>query len=298
MKKEIRETKNNVLCITTLSERWYAKPSVNKETGLPEYKFFPSSTWISGYYPKGKAFWRWLADKGWDEAEALKQAAGDKGSKVHFACQDIDLGIPIDIQTSKYLNPSTGQEEELTSEEIDAIVSFRDWTDKVQPELLASEITAFNEADEYAGTADKIYRIAGQIFIVDLKTGQTIWPEWELQISSYSHFDIDYKSLGISDEEWKNRKLAILQIGYRKNNNKYKFTEMEDKYSLFLHAKAIWANENPDTKPKEAEYPLIIKSEFRKDLSGTGIAKDLTQVAKTMKIIDKKTPFKHAKRSL
>jgi hypothetical protein len=263
MKKEIREIKDGVLCITTLNERWYAKPSINKETGLPEYRYFPSSTWIAGYYPKGIGFMKWLAEKGWDEAEAIKQAAGDKGSKSHYACQDIDAGQLIDIQTSKYVNPSTGQEEELTPEEIDCILSFRDWTDAVKPELLASELTAFNEAEGYAGTIDRIYRINGQILIPDLKTGQTIWPEWELQISSYSHLDIDYKALGITDEEWKNRKLAVLQIGYRKNQNRYKFTVIEDKFALFMHAKAIWANENPEAEPKEAKYPLVIQSKVR-----------------------------------
>lgn len=265
MEREIREIKDGVLCITTLNERWYAKPSINKETGLPEYRFFPSSTWIAGHYPKGIGFWKWLADKGWNEAEAIKQAAGDKGSKVHYACQDIDLGEPVDIQTAKYLNPSTGQAEELTPEEIDCILSFRNWTDAVKPELLASELTAFNEVEGYAGTLDRIYRIAGQIYIVDLKTGQTIWPEWELQDSSYSRLDINYKSLGITDEEWKNRKLALLQIGFRKNNNKYKFTEIEDKFELFLHAKAIWTNENPEAKPKEASYPLVIQSKVRSE---------------------------------
>ena len=262
MKKEIRELKDGVWQITTLNERWYAKPSQNKETKLPEYAYYPSSTWIAGYYPKGIGFYKWLAQKGWDEAEAIKVAAGDKGSKVHYACDDIDKGIKIEMN-AHYPNPTTGQPEELTPEEYECVISFRDWTDKVKPELLANEITSFNEKEGYAGTIDKIYRINGEIWIVDIKTGPNLWPEQELQISSYSHLEVDYQKLGITDEEWANRKLAILQIGYRKNQSGYKFTEIQDKFKLFLNAKDVWANENPEATPKQANYPMSVQSEIR-----------------------------------
>lgn len=267
MKKELKviDEKNKIMRITTLNERWYARPIQGKKTGLPEYEFLPSSTWIAGYYPKGIGFYKWLANKGWDEAEALKVAAGDKGSKVHYACEDIDKGIKIEITKQKYPNPTTGELEELTVEEIDCIKSFRDWLDETKPELLANELTVFG--DGYAGTIDKIYRINGQIWIVDLKTAKSIWEEGKLQVSSYSHADIDYKSLKITDKEWNERKQAILQLGYdqyrTKGKSHFKFTEIEDKFDLFKVAMKIWANENLNLKPKEMEYPLIISSEFR-----------------------------------
>jgi len=56
MKKEIKELKDNVWQITTWDERFYAKSEINKNTGLPEYKFVPSVTWIAGCYPKGIGF--------------------------------------------------------------------------------------------------------------------------------------------------------------------------------------------------------------------------------------------------
>jgi len=290
MLKEIKKIKRGIMRITSLNERWYARYSVNSKTGLKEYMYYPSSTWISGYYPKGQYFYKWLAGKGWTEVEAVKQAAGDKGSRVHYACQDLDEGKEIKI-TDKYINPSTKQQEELSKEEVDCIISYRDFLDEVRPKLLAQEITSFG--DVYAGTADKIFRIGssptnfgnagnaskksraslsrntkisgGQIWIVDLKTSQSIWPEHELQISSYSHMYFDLKKMGITDKEWQKRKLAILQIGYKKNRKGYKFTEVDDKYGLFRNvAYKIWKNENPDVKPKERDYPNVIFSKFRK----------------------------------
>jgi len=269
MKKEIKEiitiNGEKIYRITCLNERWYAKPSNDKKTGNPVYEYLPSSTWIAGYYPKGIGFMKWLASKGWDEAEALKIAAGDKGSKVHYACGDIDAGKEIKI-TDKYVNPETGEAEELKTEEIDCINSYSDYLEENKPELLANELTAFGEF--WGGTLDKIFRVEGQIWVVDLKTGKQIWEEQKLQISSYSHADIDYKELGITDEEWKNRKLATLQLGYDKyrieGKSHYKFTEIEDKFDLFeTVAYRIWKNENPNTKPKERDYPLVIKSDFR-----------------------------------
>ena len=272
MLKEITEVneKTGVMRITTLNERWYARPrGKNPDTGLPEYEYKPSSTWIAGYYPKGIGFFKWLAEKGWDEAEAIKISAGDKGTKVHHACEDIDLGRDVKID-AKYLNKTTGKEEELTVEEYGAIMSYIDFIEEYKPVLLANEITSFG--DFYGGTADKIFAIHNellpalrQIWIVDIKTGQSIWQEQELQISSYSHMAIDYKALGITDEEWAARKLATLQVGYRKNKAGYKFTEVADQYDLFKNvAFEIWKNENKDAKPKEKDYPMVISSAFRK----------------------------------
>src|SRR3990172_10646192 len=110
MEKIIKVIKGNVMQITTLGERWYARQSEDKKTGLPIFKYYPSVTWICGYYPKGIPFYKWLADKGWDEAEAIKNAAGDKGSKVHSACQLLDTGIEININ-DKIINPKTNQPE-------------------------------------------------------------------------------------------------------------------------------------------------------------------------------------------
>lgn len=270
MDKQIIEVNKEagVYRITTLDERWYSKSTINQETGLPEIKFYPSATWIAGYYPKGMGFYKWLADKGWDEAEAIKSAAGDKGSKIHYACEDIDKGVKISIVETRYKNPSTGQEEALSPEEVEAIDSFTRWLDETQPILCANETVVFG--DSYAGTIDRIYAIPNpsfpavrQVWVLDIKSSKSIWEEYKIQLSLYSHASINYKSMGITDEEWVNRKLAILQVGYQLNKNRYKFTEIEDRADLAEIAKKLWANENPNAKPKQRDYPLFIEAKCR-----------------------------------
>src|SRR5258706_2252693 len=101
MKKVIREVdeKRGIVQITVADERWYMKPVPNPETGIPEYTAVPSVTWIAGHWPKGVGFYKWLADKGWDEAEAVKHAAGDKGSRVHMAIEMILKGEEFRMDT-------------------------------------------------------------------------------------------------------------------------------------------------------------------------------------------------------
>jgi hypothetical protein len=66
---------------------------------LPILKYVPSVTWITGHYPKGVQFYKWLAEHGWDESQAIKQAAGDNGSKVHDAISAILRGEEVRIDS-------------------------------------------------------------------------------------------------------------------------------------------------------------------------------------------------------
>jgi hypothetical protein len=212
----------------------------------------PSVTWIAEHYPKGIAFYKWLANKGWDESEALKIAAGDKGSKVHLAVADLIDGKTVKLD-AKYINNSTEKEEDLSLEEYEAILSFADWFKKTKPKILQREFVVWGEG--YAGTVDMLCEIEGKKYIVDLKTSQYIWPSHELQVSAYLHAlppEID------TDESFPPH-CAILQLGYRLNKNKYKFTEIEDNYQEFLAAKLIWAKEQKGVEPKQKDYPLEIK---------------------------------------
>jgi len=268
MKKIIKQDKDTgIVQITIADERWYVKTD-EKENKI----FVPSVTWISGYYPKGIAFYKWLANKGWDEAEAIKQAAADKGSKVHQAICNLIDGQEVKMD-GLYKNPTTDELEELTLEEYGAIMSFCNWYDVMDPKprIIAREMVVFNDEQKYAGTCDIVCEIEDeigkQLFILDLKTGQYIWPEHELQISAYKHALIGKPILDFEKGELitipPETKTAILQLGYRLNKRGFKFTVIEDKYDLFLAAKRIWAEECSKIEPLKKDYPtsLMLKKE-------------------------------------
>jgi hypothetical protein len=260
MKKElvVMDEKKGIVQITTCDERWYSFENKNKDTGLPEYGFIPSVTWICEFYPKGIAFYKWLANKGWDEAESLKTAAGDKGSKVHHAIGDLLEGKAVKMGDI-YNNPTTDMPEALTAEEYECILSFVDWFETTNPTILSREFVVVNKQESYAGTVDMLCEIFGECYLIDLKTSPNIWPSHELQVSAYKHADFPS---GLPTPN----KLAILQLGYKRNKiKKYKFTEIEDQYDEFLAAKLIWAKETKGVEPKQRDYPLEIKLELNKE---------------------------------
>lgn len=272
MKKEIIQVdeKNKIYRVTTLDERWYARPTKD-ELGLPTYIYLPSATWVAGYYYTSPYLIKYIAEKGLTESDRLMKEAGDKGSKVHYACEDIDKGVQIDVRTTKYMNNSLGQLEELTIEEIDCIKSYVDYINEVQPQLLASELSVFS--NRIAGTIDKIWAVKNevtnvrQIWIIDLKTSKQVWDEHKIQLNFYNECNIPYKYLGITEEEWQNRKLGVLQLGYQgyrtEGKAMYKFTEIEISDTMKNVAYTVWQQQNPNTKPKQKDYPLILQSKFR-----------------------------------
>ena len=163
MTKEIKtvDEARGVVRVTTISERWYARPTLDARTGLPQYEFVPSVTWITSHYPLGIGFYKWLAAKGWDEAEAIKEAAGARGSKVHTAIAKLLEGETIRMEMA-LPHPSTGQPDPLTLEEYDAILAFAAWHGDTTPVLVDHEFVVWNAQEGYAGTVDLLCTIAGQ----------------------------------------------------------------------------------------------------------------------------------------
>ncbi len=248
MKHTIREVdhERGILQITTADERWYHR------TILGNHDYVPSVTWICDSYPKGVGFYKWLASRSWDESEAIKAAAGDKGSKVHQAIALLIAGGTVSMDDA-FENPRSLELETLTPSEYECLMSFVEWFQEVKPEVIDSEYTVWNEHYRYAGTVDLKCKIDGKIWLIDFKTSADIWPTFELQVSAYKHAE------PVSDAERRKIKLGILQVGYRRNKTKkWKFTTVPDRFPLFLAARKIWAHETEGQKPLQREYPLSL----------------------------------------
>ena len=250
--------------ITIADERFY----IDKE-GI----FWPSSSWISTFYPKGIQFYQWLASKGWDEAEEIKLAAGERGTKVHMACEDLMRGTPVPIN-GKYLSNRSGQQEELTPDECVGIYSFQKFLEQMNPKIHLIETNVKNKEVGYAGTMDLVCEINGELGILDIKTAQSIWTSSKIQVSSYKHA---FKGLPTTEihggQEVKvmkqPEKLWILQVGYRKNKDQWKLTELEDDWAGFLLAKEIWQREAGSVSPKKLEFPEIFTWNGHNATAGT-----------------------------
>lgn len=254
MKKVIEEVdaEKKIVKITTADERWYAMPDTDPVTGLPGFRFRPSVTWIAHYYPKGIGLLRFYAQKGWDEAEQIKQAAGDKGSKVHQAFEDLVKGNAVAID-AKYVNNSTGLLEELTKEEYECVMAGNEWLTEMNPEIISTEKVLVSNEYDYAGTRDLLCRIDGKLWVLDIKTSQDIYTDMKIQVAAYKHASDDLPG----GEEVN---LGILQLGYRRNKEKkWKLTPIPDLFDLFLSAKKSWAYETEGVVPQQKDYPLSLQ---------------------------------------
>lgn len=242
MQREIRQvTKDGKFTQITIadSERWYLK-----EIGKNKVDYYASISWIASYCPKPIQFMKWLAEKGWDEAEMIKATAGVRGHKVHQMISTLLIGKSIAI-TDKAINPQTGELEDITLEEYECLMSFVDWMNETKPKIIANEMFVHNEQYKYAGMVDLICEIDGAKFIVDFKTSQNIWDNHLAQIAGYQN----------TDELTSTHNLAILQLGYKRNKKKFKFTVIDDRTDLFQAARTFWKNEHGDDKPKVIDYP-------------------------------------------
>lgn len=74
------------------------------------------------------------------------------------------------------------QPTEIEQPFVDAYREFvRDWS----PVLVESEATVFSRKHGYAGSLDAIYNIRGANYVVDIKTGKSVWEEVALQCAAY-----------------------------------------------------------------------------------------------------------------
>ena len=239
MKIEVKKDLDaNTIRVTTTDERWYFEG----DDPLP----YTSSTWISSYVPS-KELAIWMAKKGWDEAELIKQESGARGSRVHKGCEV--LGFGGEVRHNDVFSDGEGNNAELKVDEYEAIMSFKEWCDYAKPKFIATEKTVFNKEHRYAGTLDAICEIDGKTWIIDYKTSANIYLSHEAQLSSYFHAD-DV----VAD------KMGILQLGVKRNKiKKWKLTEIKDEFAGFLHAKYFWFKANENVKPKQKDYPKILK---------------------------------------
>ena len=115
---------------------------------------------------------------------------------------------------------------------------FNRWVASFQPEFLLSEATVYNRKHSYAGTLDMVIRCGDENILVDLKTGNNIYPEVALQLAAYSRGEFIGKD-GQELELPKIDRAAVLHV--RPNGYKYKNVTIDDKvFDSFLACRELF----------------------------------------------------------
>ena len=128
--------------------------------------YYPSVTTILQYMPKNKFFETWMKDVG-HNADLIMRKAGKEGTQVHEAAEALVKGEEVtwmdDYGKAKY--------SQIVWE---MILKFYEFWSTHKPELISTEDFVWSDEHKYAGTADLVVKLDGQIWLLDLKTSNSL----------------------------------------------------------------------------------------------------------------------------
>lgn len=235
--------------ITILDSRYYQRS---------EDLFYPSVTYVLSYFPKDRFFESWIKDVG-HNSDIIMRRAGDEGTQVHNAIEDYLKGEEIvwidDNGNTKY-----------NLEVWKMILKFADFWETHKPELIESEVHLFSDELKIAGTGDLIVKIADELWLLDIKTSNSLHDTYDLQLACYRKawselFDTPVQRTGIL---WlKAATRSADKTGKKIQGKGWQLKETDSDYEenlqTFKHLYEIFKFKNPDLKPYSELLPTSIK---------------------------------------
>lgn len=241
----------NTKQITFLDNRFYS---------TEEGHSVPSVTTILQAYPKDAHFYSWLKQVG-EEADAIRDEAGRRGSIVHSLTERYDAGEEINLLDN-------GGNIGFKLSEWTMFERYVDFRTNHPIDIIHSEFNVINGKLGYAGTIDRIMQINGENILVDIKTSNTIYDHYWLQLAAYKKLMQEhYHSINVVDKVailWLNAKTRTRGKGDVIQGNGWQLivrdTEQEAyDYELFEATQKLWLAQNGDMQPKMKSYSLTHK---------------------------------------
>ena len=219
-------------------------------------EFVPSVTTILEAYPKDAHFFKWLKEVGTD-ADAIRDEAGRRGSVVHQLTEQYDNGEEVSL-----LNMDGNLQYKML--EWSMFERYVEFSTRFKPEILMSEQNFVNSFLGFAGTLDRVIKMNGLTYLIDIKTSNVIHDSYWLQLAAYRELLLQNKGMevdfvGILHLNAKTRtegKIGAIQgQGWQLIQQRDTAKEL----SLFDKVRDLWLEQNKDAKPKRASYTLTHK---------------------------------------
>ena len=221
-----------------------------------EGNYYPSVTSVLNYFPKNQFFHAWLKDVGHNSEIIANKAAGE-GTQVHQAVDAFLNGAEI-TWIDEYGNAK------YNLDVWRMILKFADFWNTHKPELIATEYHLFSDEHKYAGTADLVVRMFDNIWLLDLKTSNSLHTSYDLQLAAYA----------TAWNETHDEKVTHTGILWVKANTRsegkgdkiqgkgweLKFVnDIEKNFKMFKNIYEIYSLENPNFKPVTETLPTSVK---------------------------------------
>jgi len=255
-KRNIKHVQNRILEISEDS----------KQITLPDSRYYrrngeyyPSITYVLGYYPKGRHFEEWLKNMG-RSADYIVRKAAEDGTQVHEMIEEYLEGKEMNFLNNfgdpKY-HPDIWQ----------MFLRFVEFWEEYQPELIDQEIHLFSDELKVAGTCDLVCKIGDELWIIDHKTSNHMHSTYEIQAAVYAQcykecFGELPSKTGILWLKSNKRKAA-------KDKMQGKGWEMvlpsrthEENIEIFKTVKRLFELENPHDKPHFTEFKTQVKKKM------------------------------------
>jgi hypothetical protein len=146
------------------------------------------------------------------------------------------------------------------------ILKFHDFWSTYKPTLIESEIHLFSDKYKYAGTCDLVVEMNGEMWILDIKTSNSLHTSHDLQLAAYAQaWNEDFAE--------KVTKTGILWLksskrGEDKTNKKIQGKgwelfesdrSMDENLILFHSIHNLYKLEHPNSKPNTEQYPMEVQ---------------------------------------
>jgi ATP-dependent exoDNAse (exonuclease V) beta subunit len=221
-------------------------------------EFYPSVTSILNFYPKNKFFENWLKDVS-HNSDIIVRKASEEGTAVHNAIESFLQGEEL-----KWMDENGTAKYSLDAWKM--ILKFSDFWNTHKPELVASEIHLLSHEHRYAGTCDLVVKIKDELWILDIKTSNSLHTSHNLQLSAYANAWNE-----ISENKIKRVGLIWLKSSKRKakdgklQGEGWEIVEpdksIDDYFQMFKNIYEIFSLENPNNKPLFETLPTTTKLE-------------------------------------
>jgi hypothetical protein len=245
--KRIVEYSSDNKQINVLDQRFYRRND----------KYYPSVSSVLNYFPKNQFFHSWLKDVG-HNSDIIAQKAAWEGTQVHNAAEKFLNGEEInwiDDNGTVLYNLDVWK----------MILKFCEFWNTYKPELIATEYHLFSDKHEYAGTADLIVRFKDKLWLMDIKTSNTLHTSYDLQLAAYAKawnetHNEPIEETGIIWLKAATRgpaKDKIQGSGWQLKT----IGNIENNFTMFTKIYDIYKLENPDAKPHTETLPTSVKLE-------------------------------------
>lgn len=222
-----------------------------------EDRFYPSVTSILQYMPKGKFFENWLKDMG-SEADHIVKKASKEGTQTHNLIEQLIKGEEVEWM-DQYGNAKYSEQVWRMA------MRFVEFWKQVKPEPISVEEFVYSDKLEYAGTADFICKIDGEVWMIDFKTSNGLYRTYDMQLSSYAKAweEMGKGKIDRSGILWlksPKRKPSSKKGVYQGGNWELKVIDkIDENFDLFLTIYKLYKLDHPKVQPIYRQYPTILK---------------------------------------